>query len=68
MGHIRIGTPPATRQWTDVIGLIVDGEDAPRVAEAVTHAWERAFNTVREDAGFRRGLAVLAIHSLPLWS
>lgn len=59
MGHIRIGTLPASRQWKDVIGLIAEGVDAARVAEAVTHAWEQAFNTVRNDAGFREAVYLL---------
>jgi hypothetical protein len=59
MGHIRIGTLPATRRWKDVIGLIAEGVEAARVAEAVTHAWEQAFNTVRNDAGFREAVYLL---------
>lgn len=59
MGHIRLGTLLATRRWKDVIGLIVGGVDAARVAEAVTHAWEQAFNTVRDDVGFREAVYLL---------
>jgi hypothetical protein len=59
MGHIRIGTLPATRRWQDVIGLISEGAEAPRLAEAVTHAWEKAFNAVRSDAGFREAVWLL---------
>lgn len=59
MGHIRIGTLPATRRWQDVIGLISEGAEAPRLAEAVTHAWEKAFNAVRNDAGFREAVWLL---------
>jgi hypothetical protein len=33
MGHIRIGTLPASRQWKDVIGLIAEGVEAARVYE-----------------------------------
>ena len=59
MGHIRVGTLPATRRWEDVIGLITEGAEASRVAEAVTHAWEQAFNAVRSDAGFREAVWLL---------
>lgn len=59
MGHIRIRALPATRRWKDVIGLIAEGVEAARVAEAVTHAWEQAFNTVRNDAGFREAVYLL---------
>jgi hypothetical protein len=43
----------------DVIGLMAEGVEAARVAEAVTQAWERAFNTVRNDAGFREAVYLL---------
>ena len=59
MGHIRVGTLPATRRWNDVVGLITEGAEAPRVAEAVTHAWEQAFIAVRSDAGFREAVWLL---------
>ena len=56
MGHIRLSTLTITRRWKDVIGLVAEGADAPRVAEAVTHAWEHAFETVRNDVGFREAV------------
>ena len=59
MGHIRVGTLPATRRWKDVVGLIAEGAEAPLVAEAVTHAWEQAFIAVRSDAGFREAVWLL---------
>src|SRR2546422_3669561 len=55
MGHIRIGTLPATRRWKDVVGLVAEGAEVSRVAEATTHAWQLAFDKVRNDAGFRKG-------------
>jgi hypothetical protein len=60
MGHTRVGRLPATRWWNDVVGLIADGADAARIAEAVTKAWERAFNHVRDDAGFREAVYILS--------
>src|ERR1017187_4106097 len=59
MGHIRIGTLPASRRWEDVVEMIMGGADASRIAEAVTHAWDRAFNTLRNDAGFREAVYLL---------
>src|SRR6478609_2440553 len=60
MGHIRLGTLAATRRWKDVIGLIAEQANAPKVAEAVNHAWEHAFNTVRDDVGFREAVWLLS--------
>jgi hypothetical protein len=60
MGHIRLGTLAATRRWIDVIELIAEQADASKVAEAVTHAWEHAFNTVRDDVGFREAIWLLS--------
>jgi len=59
MGHIRIGTLPATRRWEDVIGLVAEGAEISRVAEATTHAWQLAFDKVRNDAGFREAVFLL---------
>src|SRR5438105_1881488 len=59
MGHIRIGTLPATRRWKDVIGLVAEGAEVSRVAEATTHAWQLAFDKVRNDAGFREAVFLL---------
>ena len=59
MGHLWLGTLTATRRWKDVIGLIAEGADVSRVAEATTHAWERAFDTVQNDAGFREAIWLL---------
>lgn len=59
MGHIRLNTLAVTRRWKNVIGLITEGADASRVAEAVTHAWEHALGTVQNDAGFREAVYLL---------
>src|SRR5688572_928400 len=56
MGHIRIGTLPATRRWEDDIGLVAEGGEISRVAEATTAAWQLAFDKVRNDAGFREAV------------
>ena len=59
MGHTYLNTLPATRRWNDVIGLIAEGAEADRIAEAVTHAWEHSFNAVRDDLGFREAVWLL---------
>src|SRR5205823_8033837 len=60
MGHIRLGTLPATRRWSGVIGLVAEGAEASRVAEATTDAWQLAFNKIRDDAGFREAVWLLS--------
>ena len=42
-----------------MIDLIAEQASAPRVAEATTHAWEGAFNHIRDDAGFREAVHLL---------
>lgn len=59
MGHILLRPSAKTARWKDVIGLVTEGAETSRVAEAVTHAWEHAFNTVRDDAGFREAVYLL---------
>jgi hypothetical protein len=59
MGHIRLGTLPTTRSWNGVIGLVAEGAEASRVAEATTHAWQSAFNKIRDDVGFREAIWLL---------
>ncbi len=59
MGHIRLGRLTATRRWKDVIGLIAESAAVGRVAEATTHAWEAAFNQIRDDGGFREAVWLL---------
>ena len=57
MGHIRIGTLPATRRWEDVIGLVAEGAEVSRVTGATAHAWQLAFDKVRNDVGFREAVS-----------
>lgn len=59
MGHIYLPTLSKTHRWKDVLGTVVEGADAARVAEAVTHAWHLAFTTVQDDAGFREAVWLL---------
>lgn len=59
MGHVRLGTLPHTKSWTDVIDLIASGADVPRVANAVVKASRTALHFVRNDAGFREAVHLL---------
>jgi hypothetical protein len=56
MGHIRIGSLPATKKWKEVVGLITEGAEVSRVAESTVHASELAFNKVSDDFGFREAV------------
>lgn len=56
MGHTRLGTLPATRSWNEVVGLVAEGADAARVAEATANAWRLAFTKVKGDVGFREAI------------
>jgi hypothetical protein len=56
MGHIRIGTLPATKRWKEVVGLITEGAEVSKVAESTVHASELAFNKVHDDFGFREAV------------
>lgn len=60
MGHTYLQPLAMTRPWRDVVGLAMEGADAARLAEAVSHAWERSFDSVRDDAGFREAVWLLA--------
>lgn len=54
MGHMRIGTLPATEPWNGVVSRIGVGAAAPEVADATMGAARKAFIAVGEDAGFRQ--------------
>jgi hypothetical protein len=56
MGHTRLGTLPATRSWNEVVGLVAEGADAARVADATANAWRLAFAKVQGDVGFREAI------------
>jgi len=56
MGHIRIGTLPATKRWKEVVGLITEGAEVSKVAESTIHASELAFNKVHDDFAFREAV------------
>lgn len=50
----------ASEPWKDVISMIAEGAEISRVAEATTHAWNKAFNAVREDTGFREAVWLIS--------
>lgn len=53
MGHMRIGTLPATEPWNGVVSKIGLNGSAPEVADATLDAAGRAFLAVSDDTGFR---------------
>lgn len=59
MGHMRIGTLPATEPWNGVVGRIGVGAAAPEVADATMGAARKVFVAVGEDAGFRQASYLL---------
>jgi hypothetical protein len=40
MGHVRLGTLPAGKKWTNVVRLLEAGADVPALANAVAVAAE----------------------------
>lgn len=59
MGHVLLGTLPATRPWKDVVELIADGADLDAVAEATIRASDKAFTLMENDPGFRETVWLL---------
>lgn len=59
MGHMRIGTLPATQPWKDVVSRIGLRETAPAVADATMGAARKAFTAVGKDEGFRQASYLL---------
>jgi len=59
MGHMRIGTLPATEPWDGVVSRIGLFEAAPKVADATLGAAGKAFAAVGKDEGFRQASNLL---------
>lgn len=53
MGHSQLGWMPQSKPWREVVGLIANGADPARVADATNTAAEKAFSTIQNDAGFK---------------
>ncbi|PIQ82276.1 MAG: hypothetical protein COV76_04450 [Candidatus Omnitrophica bacterium CG11_big_fil_rev_8_21_14_0_20_64_10] len=51
MGHIRLGVLPRTRNWRQVVALLDESLDAPRIASATLEAASRSFRTAADDPG-----------------
>lgn len=51
MGHIRLKELPRTRKWSQVVGLIAGGADAPQVATATIDAAEGCLSFAAQDRG-----------------
>lgn len=59
MGHVLLGTLPATRPWKEVVALIAGDADVDAVADATIRASDEAFNLMENDAGFREAVWLL---------
>ena len=60
MGHIRLGIPPATRQWGQVVELLAaDRHAIEDIALAVEEAADRSLSTAVNDHGFIEALWLL---------
>jgi hypothetical protein len=59
MGHSRLGTLPMTQPWQEVVRVLGDGANVPKVAEAVLYAAQRALGTVQDDPGFREAVHLM---------
>ena len=64
MGHMRIGTLPATEPWNGVVGRIGVGGAAAEVADATLGAARKAFLAVGKDVGFRQTTFLLVEFAL----
>jgi len=53
MGHVRLGKPPATRKWREVVDLLRASEFAVAdIAAAVERSADRSLSTAVQDPGF----------------
>src|SRR5687768_7190800 len=53
MGHVRLGKPPATRRWKQVVELLAaDSLVIGEIACAVERAADRSLATAVQDPGF----------------
>ncbi|MBN9521364.1 hypothetical protein J0H58_23055 [bacterium] len=60
MGHNRLGTLPATREWLDVVGHLADGASAAVVAGATSRAAVTGLRRGEGDPGVARAVFLLA--------
>jgi hypothetical protein len=64
MGHIRLGTLPATRKWQEVVGLISGDAPVDLIAGASASASEAALRYARDDPALQYSFWLLT--QLPL--
>ena len=64
MGHIRLGTLPATRKWREVVGLVSGGAPPDLIAGASASAAEAALRHARDDPALLHSFWLLT--QLPL--
>jgi hypothetical protein len=60
MGHIRLGTLPKTRKWTQVVNLIASGAEVERIAAASAEAAEHTLESASKDEGLAHAFWLLA--------
>lgn len=60
MGHVRLGTLPASRKWRDVVSYLAGAEvDVADLAEAVARASDRSLTNAAKDPAFIEALWLL---------
>jgi hypothetical protein len=64
MGHIRLGRPPRTKKWQQVVASLQAGADVASVAAATSEAAESALKKAAADPAFSQ--AVWLLVQLPL--
>src|SRR5512132_4440239 len=64
MGHLRLGTLPATREWRQVVELLDSSSDAAPVAAAAASAAHEGLALAKRDPGLLE--AIFLLTQLPL--
>jgi hypothetical protein len=60
MGHVRLGKPPATRKWREVVALLDESEfKIDDIASAVERSSDRSLSQAVNDPGFVEALWLL---------
>ena len=59
MGHIRLGVLPRTRNWQQVIDLLLENASADTIADSVLRAADRGLEIAKWDAGLHHAVYLL---------
>lgn len=51
MGHVRLGTLPASKRWDEVVALLHQGAGANEIAAGASRAAQQTFNACKGDPG-----------------